>query len=39
MNRRNIAKKQSYYTLANNFLSDIYKSAAVSLYQKNYYPD
>lgn len=32
-------KKQSYYSISNTFLQNIYKDAAFSLYKKNVYPN
>lgn len=32
-------KKQSYYSIANTFLQNVYKDAAFSLYKKNLYPN
>ena len=37
--KRNITKKVSTYSFANKFLEGIYESAAVRLYNQNYYPN
>ena len=37
--KRNITKKVTIYSFANQFLGGIYESAALQLYNQNYYPN
>ena len=37
--KRNITKKVTTYSFSNQFLGGIYESAALQLYNQNYYPN